>query len=282
MGFALELARAARKSPAASIGLIMIFIVVLGAIFAPVLTPYDPVQTDLRARSQPPSWDHLLGTDHMGRDILTRILHGSRISLFLGLGSVAIGAGFGVTLGLISGYVGGWFDNVFMRLMDILLAFRLLILAIAIVAILGPSVTNVMVAIGISLLASFARLARGEVLSARERDYVLATHAAGGTALRIMFRHILPNIMAPLIVFATLRLGLAILSESALSFLGLGPSPPTPAWGLMISEGLSQIRSAWWTSTIPGAAITLVVLAFNLFGDGLRDSLDPRLRRSRG
>lgn len=275
-----SLTRIARKSPAATVGAVLIVLLVAVAALAPVIAPHDPLTTNLRARSQAPSSEHWLGTDHLGRDILSRIIYGARISIFLGTGSVLIGAVSGVSIGLIVGYVGGWLDNIVMRVIDVLLAFRLLLLAIAIVAILGPSLTNIMVAIGVSLLTSFARLARGEVLSARERDYVLATRALGGRPFRIMFRHILPNILSPLIVFATLRLGLAILSESALSFLGLGPSPPTPSWGLMVSEGLNELRSAWWISTIPGVAITVVVLAFNLFGDGLRDALDPRLRRS--
>lgn len=276
-----DVMRIAQKSPAATVGAALIALLVAIAILAPVIAPYDPVDTDLRARSAPPSTEHWFGTDHVGRDIFSRILYGARISIFLGIGSVLIGAISGVGIGVIVGYVGGWLDNVVMRVIDVLLAFRLLLMAIAIVAILGPSLTNIMVAIGASLLTSFARLARGEVLRAREQEYVIATQCIGGRPLRIMFRHILPNILSPLIVFATLRLGLAILSESALSFLGLGPSPPTPSWGLMISEGLDELRTAWWTSAIPGLAITLVVLAFNLFGDGLRDTLDPRLRRSR-
>jgi peptide/nickel transport system permease protein len=276
-----ETVSAIRRSGAATVGLILVVILIALAALAPVIAPYDPVSTNLHARAQPPSFEYWLGTDHLGRDILSRLVHGARLSLFLGLGSVIIGGVSGVAVGLAMGYRGGWLDSLIMRVVDVLLAFRLLLLAITIMAILGPSLTNVMIAIGLSLFASFARITRGEVLSAKRRDYVEATVSIGGTSSRIMFVHILPNIMGPLIVFATLRLGVAILSESALSFLGLGPSPPTPAWGLMVSEGLSQLRTAWWASTIPGVAITVVVLAFNLLGDGFRDALDPRLRRQR-
>lgn len=261
------------------VGLILVLILIGMALFAPVLAPHDPLETNLVAKSQPPSTEHLLGTDHLGRDILSRLLYGARLSLALGIGSVVIGAVSGISVGLLVGFKGGWLDDLVMRIVDILLAFRLLLLAITVMAILGPSLINVMFAIGLSLFATFTRLTRGEVLSAKTRDYVEAAHSIGSSSLRIMVQHILPNITGPLIVFATLRLGAAILSESALSFLGLGSAPPTPTWGLMIKEGLNQIRSAWWTSTIPGAAITLVVLAFNLLGDGLRDILDPRMRR---
>lgn len=271
---------ALRRSHAATIGLALALVLVAVALLAPVIAPHDPLSNNLRATSQGPSREYLLGTDNFGRDILSRLLYGARFSLFLGLGSVLIGATTGIAVGLFLGYVGGWIDKVAMRIVDILLAFRLLLLAIIIIAILGPSVFNVMVAIGVSLFAAFVRLTRGEVLSVREREYIEATRVVGSRPLRIMSLHIFPNILGPLIVFATLRLGVAILSESSLSFLGLGPSPPTPTWGLMIKEGLSQIRTAWWISTIPGIAITIVVLVFNILGDGLRDALDPRLRRS--
>lgn len=253
--------------------------VIVLAVLAPLIAPYDPLYADFRASNEAPSTQHWLGTDHLGRDVLSRLLFGARLSLLLGIGSVLIGATSGITVGLVTGYTGGWLDNLVSRVVDVLFSFRLLLLAIIVMAVLGPSTTNTMIAIGVSLFATFTRLARGEVLSARNHDYVEAAHAIGASTGRLIFLHILPNIINPLIVFTTLRLGVAILSESSLSFLGLGPPPPTPAWGLMVSEGLNQLRSAWWVSTIPGIAITIVVLAFNLLGDGLRDALDPRLRR---
>lgn len=274
-----EFFRTIRKSRSASIGLGLILIVCALALLAPVIAPYDPLEASFLDKSLAPSRAHWLGTDHLGRDILSRLLYGARLSLVLGIGSVLIGATTGITAGLITGYAGGLLDSIVSRFVDILFSFRLLLLAITVMAILGPSLTNTMIAIGVSLFATFTRLARGEVLSAKQLDHIEATRAIGASTPRLLFRHILPNIMGPLIVFSTLRLGVAILSESALSFLGLGPPPPTPAWGMMVNEGLSQLRSAWWVSTIPGIAITIVVLAFNLLGDGLRDALDPRLRR---
>lgn len=269
------------RSATAMAGLVLIIVLVASALLAPVVAPYDPFDQNLRAKLQPPSTQHLLGTDHLGRDVFSRLLYGARLSILLGVGAVAIGAASGISVGLLVGFKGGWLDDIVMRFVDVLLAFRLLLLAIVVLAILGPSFFNVMLAIGASLFAAFTRLTRGEVLSAKTREYVEAARAAGSGSGRIMVRHILPNITAPLIVFATLTLGSSILSESALSFLGLGSAPPTPSWGLMIKEGLNQLRSAWWTSTIPGLAITAVVLAFNLLGDGLRDALDPRMRRIR-
>jgi peptide/nickel transport system permease protein len=273
-----ELWRGVRRSRAALSGLAIIALVIAVALFAPWIAPYDPVDTDLRARLQPMSWEHLLGTDQLGRDIFSRLVFGARLSLLLSLGAVALGSTSGVVVGVVVGYVGGWADALFMRLVDILLAFRLLLLAITIMAILGPSLTNTIVAIGLSLFASFARLARAEAIQGKSKEYVEAAHALGVGSLRIIFRYVLPNIVAPLIILSTLTLGTAILAESALSFLGLGPSPPTPSWGLMVKEGLDQLRSAWWTSTIPGIAILVIVLGFNLLGDGLRDALDPRIK----
>lgn len=278
MSLLTDLWRGISRSKSAIAGLIIIGFVVSVAIVAPLIAPYDPVSTDLRSRLQPASWEHLLGTDQLGRDILSRLLYGARLSLLLSLGAVALGAASGVAVGLVVGYFGGWLDSIFMRFIDILLAFRLLLLAITIMAILGPSLTNTVIAIGLSLFASFARLARAEALQAKTKEYVESARALGVGSTRIMFRYLLPNIIAPLIILATLTLGTAILAESALSFLGLGPSPPTPSWGLMVKEGLDQLRDAWWTSTIPGLAIFVIVLGFNLLGDGLRDTLDPRLR----
>lgn len=278
MALLADLWRGISRSNSAIAGLLIIGLVVTVALIAPLIAPYDPVATDLRSRLQPASWEHLLGTDQLGRDIFSRLLYGARLSLLLSLGAVALGAASGVAVGVVVGYVGGWLDNIFMRFIDILLAFRLLLLAITIMAILGPSLMNTVIAIGLSLFASFARLARAEALQAKSKEYVESARALGVGSARIMFRYVLPNIIAPLIILATLTLGTAILAESALSFLGLGPSPPTPSWGLMVKEGLDQLRDAWWTSTIPGLAIFVIVLGFNLLGDGLRDTLDPRLR----
>ena len=259
-------------------GVVLVLGLVLVAVFAPLLAAYDPILIDLPKRDQAPDWNHPLGTDTFGRDILSRILWGTRLSLLLGLGSVAIGSVGGVLLGLISGYTSGWFDAALMRIVDVFIAFRLLLLAIMVMAILGPGLANAVIAIGISLFAEFARLTRGEVLGTKEREFVEAARATGAGALRITMLHILPNIVGPLVVIGTLRLGEAILAEAALSFLGLGAGPPAPSWGLMVYEGLTVLRPAPWVSVTPGIAIMLTVLGFNLLGDGLRDALDPRLR----
>ena len=278
---AREMLATIRRSSSASLGLTLVALLVIIAVCAPLIAPSDPVKPDFMSIDQAPSAHHLLGTDQLGRDILSRIIYGARLSLILGIGSVLLGAATGIPMGLLAGYRGGWLDDICMRVIDILLAFRLLLLSIAIVAFLGSSLLNVVIAIGVSLFATFTRLTRGEVLSAKSADYVEAAESAGATSPRIMFRHILPNIAGPLLVYATLRLGTAILAEASLSFLGLGASPPTPTWGLMVKEGLGEIRTAWWTTATPGFAIMLTVLAFNLLGDGLRDALDPRLARKR-
>ena len=262
-------------------GVVLVLGLVSVAVFAPILAAYDPILIDLPKRDHAPDWSHPLGTDTFGRDILSRILWGTRLSLLLGLGSVAIGSAGGVLLGLISGYTSGWFDAALMRVVDVFIAFRLLLLAIMVMAILGPGLANAVIAIGISLFAEFARLTRGEVLGTKEREFVEAARATGAGALRITMLHILPNIVGPLVVIGTLRLGEAILAEAALSFLGLGAGPPAPSWGLMVYEGLTVLRPAPWVSVTPGIAIMLTVLGFNLLGDGLRDALDPRLRGTR-
>lgn len=260
------------------LGIALVLALILVAAFAPQLAPYDPLLVNLAQRDNAPDRHHLLGTDTFGRDILSRVLWGSRFSLVLGLGSVTIGGTVGVLFGLIAGYGGGWFDALLMRVADIFIAFRLLLLAIMVMAILGPGFANTVVAIGVSLFAEFGRLTRGEVLGTREREYVEAAKATGARDLRIAVLHILPNIIGPLIVIATLRLGEAILAEAALSFLGLGAGPPTPSWGLMVFEGLSVLRPAPWVSIMPSLAIMITVLGFNLLGDGLRDAIDPRIR----
>jgi len=251
------------------------------AVLAPAIAPYDPVAQDLTHRSQPPSRDHLLGTDRLGRDTLARIVYGSRLSLSVSVGAVAFGLITGTTVGLLSGYFRRRLDGVVMRIVDVLLAFPMYLLAILIIAILGPSAVNTALAIGIASLPRFARLVRGEVLARREAMFVDAARAIGASDARIMTVHILPNILNPVVVTSSLLIGTAILVEASLSFLGLGLPPPTPAWGLMVNDGLVAIRSTPWVSIFPGLAITVAVLGFNLLGDGLRDLLDPRLRQAR-
>ena len=224
----------------------------------------------------------MLGSDQLGRDVLSRVVHGARISLTVGLISVSIALALGAPLGLVSGYYGGRLDALVMRIMDVLLAFPGILLALAIVSVLTPGLTNVMIAVGLSAVPGYARLVRASVLSAREHLYVEAARALGGRDLDILSRYILPNVVAPLIVTATLGLGTAILSAAALSFLGLGSQPPQPEWGRMLSEGRDYLREAWWIATFPGLGIMLTVFAMNLLGDGLRDVLDPRLKERGG
>jgi peptide/nickel transport system permease protein len=277
-GSALRLIRFTRTG---TIGAAIVLAFMVLALLAPVISPADPIYQDLPSRAKFVSPEHPLGTDLLGRDMLSRILYGSRISLTLGIAAVVLGSLIGVPLGLIAGYLGRNVDMVIMRLVDVLLAFPLLLLAIIIIAILGPSLPNMVLAVGISAAPRFARLARGEVLGARQLDFVLAARSIGVPGWRIVALHILPNIAGPLIVLASLRVGTAILVEASLSFVGLGPQPPAPAWGLMIADGLKAMRNTPWVAGFPGLAIMLVVLGFNLLGDGLRDALDPRLRRSR-
>lgn len=249
------------------------------ALLAPWLAPYSPTAQNLPASLQPPGPAHLLGTDEFGRDILSRIIFGARFSLPVGIFSVAIALAGGGLLGMLGGYYGGRLDNLIMRVMDVMLALPTILLAIVIVTALGPGLTNVMVAVGISLIPHFARVAKAAVLGVRELEYVEAARASGAGALRIIFRHILPNSLAPIIVQGTLSVAGAILSAAALSFIGLGAQPPTPEWGSMLSSGRAFLRDAPHVTTFPGLAILLTVLALNLFGDGLRDALDPRLRQ---
>jgi ABC-type dipeptide/oligopeptide/nickel transport system permease subunit len=219
-----------------------------------------------------------MGTDLLGRDILSRVIYGSRLSLLIGLASVAIGVLAGVVVGLVSGYYGGGIDRFLMRLVDAMLAFPGILLALTVVSTLGPGIRNVMLAVGIASIPSYARLTRGTVLSAKQNVYVEAAEVVGCSAPRTMFYHILPNVIAPILVVSTLQFGVAVISASGLSFLGLGAQPPTPEWGLMVSLGRNYLGKAWWLSTFPGLAITVTVIAINLIGDGLRESLDPRLR----
>ena len=270
------------KSKTSLLGLIITFSFVIVAIIGPSVAPYNPVEMDMPNRLQSPSQAHLLGTDEFGRDILSRILWGAQISIQLGLIAVSIGASVGIVLGLIAGYLRSYVEAFVMRVMDILFAFPYFVLAIAIAAVLGPSLRNAMIAIGVVCIPTYARLTWSQVLSIRERTYVEAIRALGANDLRIMLVHVLPNCLAPLIVEVTLDIGWAIIEGAGLSFLGLGAQVPTPEWGLMISTGRNYLAVAPWVATFPGIAIATVVLAFNLLGDGLRDVLDPRIRTARG
>ncbi|HEX7002942.1 MAG TPA: ABC transporter permease [Trueperaceae bacterium] len=265
------------RMPTAIIGLVILAVVVLSAIFAPYLTPYEPTHQDLLHRVAPPNFEHLLGTDHLGRDVLTRLLYGARISLFTGFVSVGIGLLLGMIVGLTAGYFGGRTDNALMSMMDVLLGFRTYLLAILVVAILGTSLFNLTIAIGTATFPQFARMVRSEVLSVRSRDFVEAARALGARDVVLIGRHVFPQVLGPTVVMATFFVATAIVIESSLSFLGLGPPPPTPSWGLMINEGRRYILDDAWLPAIPGFAIMLVVLAFNLLGDALRDVLDPRI-----
>lgn len=258
-------------------------IILVVAVLAPWIAPRDPLQQRLLERLRPPRTPgHALGTDNFGRDLFSRLIFGARVSILVGVVSVAIAAGLGSLMGLLAGYYGGVLDHSLMRVVDVLMAFPLILLAIAIVAVLGGGLFNLMLAVGISSIPPFARLVRGEVLTQRRRDYIEAARALGAGSGRVMQRHLLPNSLSPIVVLSTLRVSTAILTESSLSFLGLGVAPPAPTWGNMAAEGTKFLQTAPWISIAPGAAITLMVLAFNLFGDGLRDALDPRLKGEAG
>ena len=269
-------ARFARKRLAVA-GAGMVLSLVLACAAAPWLTPHDPHAQDLTMRLAPPSSAHPLGTDSYGRDVLSRMLHGGRISLSVGLVAVGIAVAIGVVLGALAGYFGGWVDQVIMRGVDIVLCIPTLFLILMLVVFLGPSLLNIMVIIGLTSWTELARLVRAEFLTLKSRDYVLAARALGAGDGRIMFRHILPNAMAPIFVSATFGVAGAILLESGLSFLGLGVQPPVPSWGNILTAGKNFITYAWWLTLFPGLAIFVTVLGYNLLGDGLRDLLDPRL-----
>lgn len=268
-----------RKNRLALFGVVIISIFVLVAVFAPFVAPYDPLETTFVERLEEPSIAHLLGQDEQGRDILSRIIHGSRISLGIGLISVGIGLAVGIPLGTISGYYGGKIDLITQRFIDILVSFPGILLAIIIISILGVGLQNVMIAIGISTIPIYARLVRGSVLSIKETDYVAAAKALGLSDFRIMVKHVLPNCMAPIIVQSTFQIATAILWAAGLGFLGLGAQRPTPEWGAMLSQGRDYLRVAYHLTLFPGIAIFLMVLGFNLLGDGLRDALDPKSRK---
>ncbi len=272
------------RNKTAVAGLIIITMFVLMAIFAPLLAPHDPLETSLYDQLKPPAWHeggstkNILGTDDLGRDTLSRIIYGARVSLIVAVFSVGLAFSLGTLLGCLSGYYKGPVDSAIMRVMDMILAFPYLLLAIVVVAYLGPSLQNAMMAIAITYVPRFARIVRGSVLEEGEKDYVMAARSVGAGDFRIMFITILPNCMGPLIVQTTLSMASAILDAAALSFLGLGAQPPTPEWGAMIARSRGLILRASWVMTFPGIAILLAVLGFNLLGDGLRDALDPRLR----
>ncbi len=267
------------RNKGAVAGMVIIGIFAILAIFAPWLAPNDPLEQIIEVRKTPPfNAGYILGTDELGRDLLSRLIYGARLSMTIGVISVGIAMTGGVAIGTVSGYYGGWLDRIVMRLVDIMLAFPYVLLTIVIVAVLGASLTNAMIAIGISQMPRYVRLVRASVLAEKESDYVLAERSLGTGDLELMFGSILPNSLAPVIVQATLGVGEAILSSAALSFLGLGAQPPTPEWGLMIASSREFVTSAWWIVTFPGIATLLAVLGFNLFGDGLRDVLDPRMK----
>jgi len=259
-------------------GMVIIAILVLTAIFAPLLAPYDPYDQHLDQILLSPSGQHLLGTDPLGRDILSRVIYGSQNSLMVGIVALAIASIIGMSIGLIAGYFGGWVYNVLMRVVDAMMCFPMILMALVIAALLGGGLKNVMIALGIALLPGYARLMCAQVLSVKENDYILAEHAAGAGNLRIMLRHVFPNCLPPLIVLVTMQLGAAILAEAGLSFLGVGIEPPAAAWGSMVNDGRQYLITNPILSFAPGIAIMLTVFSFNMVGDGLRDALDPRLR----
>lgn len=277
----VEVWRRLKKNKMAVLGLVILVILFLAALFADQIANYDTVviKQNLADRLQPPSGKHWLGTDEFGRDIFARIVHGARVSLRVGIIAVSISIICGGILGAIAGYYGGLLDNVIMRAMDIFLAVPSILLAIAIVSALGPNIINLMIAISISSIPRYARIVRASVLSIRDQEFIEAARAIGASNTRIIFRHIIPNSLAPVIVQGTLGVASAILSTAGLSFIGLGIQPPAPEWGSMLSGGRQYLRYAWWVTTFPGVAIMITILSLNLLGDGLRDALDPRLKQ---
>jgi peptide/nickel transport system permease protein len=282
-GLGRLLSALARKR-AGAVGLIIVTLNVVVALLAPVISPHDPLDQDVARRLLPPAWlaggapAHVLGTDQLGRDILSRIIHGSRVSLLIGLLSVLLSLPVGVCLGLLAGYFTGRLDDITMRIADVQLAFPFILLAITIAGVLGPSLRNVILILAVGGWVIYARLARGQVLSLREKEFIEAARSLGGGNFRILFRHLLPNVASPIIVVGTFAVAQMILLESSLSFLGLGVQPPTPTWGGMLNDGRAYITVAWWLTTFPGAAIMLTVLGINFVGDWLSDLLDPRLQ----
>ena len=268
-----------RTNRFAMAGAAVVLVLFVLSFLAPFITPYDPDAIDAYRVLLPPNAEHWFGTDELGRDVLTRVIFGARISLKVGFVAVGIAVLVGTVVGLVAGFYGGWVDTVLMRFVDIMLCFPTFFLILAVIAMLEPSIWYIMIIIGLTGWMGVARLVRAEVLSLRERDFVLAARAIGASDLRIMFRHIFPNAMTPVLVSATLGVAGAILTESALSFLGIGVQPPTPSWGNILTSGKDYIEFAWWLSLFPGLAILVTVLSYNLLGEGIRDALDPRLNR---
>ena len=268
-----------KKSPTMIIGIIIVAIILFVGIFAPWLAPKDPNLTVLQDRITAPNGTYLFGTDDLGRDVLSRIIWGTRVSLQVGVISVSIGMVVGVLLGLVAGFYRGAIDLVISAVMDLLLSFPAILLAIALVAALGPGITQVMIAVGISLVPNFARITRGSVISVRDSEFVQASHSLGAKNVRLIFKHILPNILTPIVVLATLNAAFAIIMEAGLSFLGIGVQPPDPTWGAILSDGRKHIATGPWISIFAGTAISLTVLGLNMLGDGLRDLLDPRMKK---
>lgn len=276
-----EIVRMLTKNKMAMLGLAIITILILLALFADVIADYETVviKQNLAKRLMPPNADNWLGTDEFGRDIFARLVHGARVSLKVGILAVGLSIVIGGTLGAIAGFYGGYVDNTIMRIMDIFLAVPSILLAIAIVSALGPSIINLMIAISVSSVPNYARIVRASVLSIRDQEFIEAAKAIGASNARIIFKHIIPNSLAPVIVQGTLGVASAILSTAGLSFIGLGIQPPDPEWGSMLSGGRQYLRYAWWVTTFPGVAIMITILSLNLLGDGLRDALDPRLKQ---
>ena len=272
-----------RNVPWTSLAIIVTMLFV--AVFAPVLAPHSPIDQTLADKLIPPFWEeggtakYLLGTDAFGRDVLSRLLYGARVSMIVSAAALLLGGGVGLVIGIVSGYVGGRLDNLLMRIVDAALAFPAILFALLLAVTMGQGLRTIIIAISLLLWARFARVVRGEVLAVKQRDFIALARVHGCSPVRIMVTHILPNVMNTFMVLLTLYVGVVIVTEASLSFLGAGVPPPTPSWGLMAAEGRGKIATAWWISLLPGIAITLVVLAFNLFGDWLRDRLDPKLRQ---
>lgn len=280
----VSLARKARSLgfiPMVALSIVVVFMLV--AASANFIAPHSPTETSLPNRLQPPVWSsegsatYILGTDKLGRDLLSRLIFGARTSLLVAAQALLLGAGVGVVVGMLSGYLGGWVDAILMRLVDVMLALPIILFALLLVVVVGPDTKNVIVAIGVVLWARFARVIRGEALSVREQDFVALAKVAGSSNFRIIVRHLLPNVANTLMVLASLQVGWVIIVEASLSFLGAGVPPPTPAWGSMIAQGRDHVTTAWWLSVLPGIATMVVVMSFNLFGDWLRDTLDPKM-----
>ncbi|MGG0643144.1 ABC transporter permease [Sporosarcina gallistercoris] len=267
------------QNKAALAGAIIIGIYLLMMLVAPLVAPYDPFEISLEDKLTPPSMEHWMGTDDKGRDILSRILYGSRLSIGVGFASVLFGAFFGITLGLIAGYYGKWVDTVISRLLDVMLAFPGILLALAIISALGPGLINVTIAVGVFSIPLFARIVRGSTMEVKKLEYIDAIRTLGANDFTIIFKHVFPNVLSPIIVQGSMRLATAILSAAGLSFLGLGAQPPSPEWGAMLSSGRDFLFSAPYMAIFPGLMISILVLGFNLFGDGLRDALDPKLKK---